>query len=53
MHYSNTILVYLVDDRLGIKKKQLNGGIVLQVGYALYVEPENTKDNASIQLLQH
>lgn len=32
---------YLVDDGLGIKKKQLNRGIVLKIGYTLYVEPEN------------
>lgn len=50
MHCGNKIFVYLVDDGLGIKKKQLNSGIVLQVRYTLYVEPENTEENASIQL---
>lgn len=34
--------VYLVYDGLGIKEKQLNGSIVLQVGYTLYIEPAIT-----------
>lgn len=37
-------MAYLVDDGLGIKKKQLDSSIVLQIGYALYVEPETQKE---------
>lgn len=33
--------VYLVYDGLGIEEKQLNGGIVLQVGDTLDVESDN------------
>lgn len=39
--FTKATVTYLVDDGLGIKKKQLNSGIVLKIGYTLYVEPEN------------
>lgn len=39
------LAVYLVYDGLCIKKEQFNGGVILQVGYTLYVEPENTEEN--------
>lgn len=44
MHKKN-LAIYLVYDGLCIKKEQFNGGVILQVGYTLYVEPENTEEN--------
>lgn len=34
---------YLVDAGLGVQEKQLDGGIVLQIGDAFNVEPERRK----------
>lgn len=43
MHCEKKRLVYLVYDGLGIKEKQLDSSIILQVGYTLYIEPANTE----------
>lgn len=43
--------VYLVYDGLGIKEKQLNGSIVLQVGYTLYIEPAITEGTSAFQCI--
>lgn len=49
MHYEEKKRhVYLVYDGLGIKEKQLNSGIILQVGYTLYIEPANTEGTTSV-----
>lgn len=34
---------YLVDTGLGIQKEELDGGIILQVWNAFYIEPEREK----------
>lgn len=43
--HKKKLAIYLVYDGLCIKKEQFNGGVILQVGYTLYVEPENTEEN--------
>lgn len=45
--------VYLVYDGLGIKEKQLNGSIVLQVGYTFYIEPAITEGTPSVHLSEN